>query len=405
MRDGRTGVYFGVSASGHPVRRHDVQRRLARRHLEPGVGQRGQPRRARAGRSRCAFPCRSCGSTPPRAGAGASTCERIIERKHEFALLAITPRAESGFVSRFVELAGVEAVQAAAAAAGAGPLRQRQDRVAHARRRRSVRRPGRLSGRAGLDLKLGLGGNFTLDGSDQPGLRPGRGGPGGHQPERRRDVLPGEADLLHRGVEHLWNDFGRGGARDNWNFNYGNPLLFYSRRVGRTPQGDLPEDHDHATCPTPPNILGAAKLTGEHGAWSVGTLHARDVAKEVAEVSTAGNVTAAAGRAAELLRPGARAAHVRRRALRGGAAGHGGGARAVRSGAAAQQFNDRALLAALDGWTQLGDERTYALTGWWAASRVDGIAGTDRRTSSAAASATCSGPTPTTWASIPRAPR
>jgi hypothetical protein len=36
------------------------------------------------------------------------------------------------------------------------------------------------------------------------------------------------------------------------------------------------------------------------------------------------------------------------------------------------QFDDQALLGAVDGWTQLGSQRTYALTGWWAASRIDG---------------------------------
>jgi len=31
-------------------------------------------------------------------------------------------------------------------------------------------------------------------------------------------------------------DFGRGGSNNNWSFNFGNPELFYSRRIGRSPQ-------------------------------------------------------------------------------------------------------------------------------------------------------------------------
>ena len=34
-----------------------------------------------------------------------------------------------------------------------------------------------------------------------------------------------------------FNNFGRGGANDSWGFNRAEPLLFYSRRIGRPPQG------------------------------------------------------------------------------------------------------------------------------------------------------------------------
>lgn len=53
--------------------------------------------------------------------------------------------------------------------------------------------------------------------------------------------------------------------------------LFYTRRIGRTPQerGDLPSGHDIFTdAPLQTTILGAAKLTGRVGAFSIGALHA-----------------------------------------------------------------------------------------------------------------------------------
>lgn len=51
--------------------------------------------------------------------------------------------------------------------------------------------------------------------------------------------------------------------------------LFYSRRIGRTPRGepDVP-DGGHSTAPTQTTILGAAKLTGRIGNFSVGALNA-----------------------------------------------------------------------------------------------------------------------------------
>ncbi|HEX6974912.1 MAG TPA: DUF5916 domain-containing protein, partial [Vicinamibacterales bacterium] len=51
--------------------------------------------------------------------------------------------------------------------------------------------------------------------------------------------------------------------------------LFYSRRIGRQPRGsaDVP-DGGYATAPEQTTILGAAKLTGRVGAFSVGVLNA-----------------------------------------------------------------------------------------------------------------------------------
>jgi hypothetical protein len=53
--------------------------------------------------------------------------------------------------------------------------------------------------------------------------------------------------------------------------------LFYSRRIGRSPQGsgELPDgDGIHTDFPVQTTILGAAKLTGRVGTFSVGALHA-----------------------------------------------------------------------------------------------------------------------------------
>jgi Domain of unknown function (DUF5916)/Carbohydrate family 9 binding domain-like len=51
--------------------------------------------------------------------------------------------------------------------------------------------------------------------------------------------------------------------------------LFYSRRIGRTPRGqpDVP-DGGYSSAPTQTTILGAAKLTGRMGNFSVGALNA-----------------------------------------------------------------------------------------------------------------------------------
>jgi hypothetical protein len=59
----------------------------------------------------------------------------------------------------------------------------------------------------------------------------------------------------------------------NWGFNNSEPQIFYSRRIGRSPQ--LQPDAEFSDPPTATTILGAAKLTGKTAkGWSIGLLEA-----------------------------------------------------------------------------------------------------------------------------------
>ena len=63
--------------------------------------------------------------------------------------------------------------------------------------------------------------------------------------------------------------------------------LFYSRRIGRAPQGGVPGGYDFAEVPRNTRLLGAAKLTGRTGGgWQLGALEAV-TAREVAQVQAA----------------------------------------------------------------------------------------------------------------------
>jgi hypothetical protein len=51
--------------------------------------------------------------------------------------------------------------------------------------------------------------------------------------------------------------------------------LFYSRRIGRAPQGGLPERYDYEDRPSNARLIGAAKLTGRtSGGWQIGAIEA-----------------------------------------------------------------------------------------------------------------------------------
>ena len=63
----------------------------------------------------------------------------------------------------------------------------------------------------------------------------------------------------------------------NFNFDFDNGNLFYSRRIGRSPQGaaDLPGGADvYVDSPPQTRIPGAGKVTGRVGKFSIGVLHA-----------------------------------------------------------------------------------------------------------------------------------
>ncbi|HEX9164650.1 MAG TPA: DUF5916 domain-containing protein [Gemmatimonadales bacterium] len=69
--------------------------------------------------------------------------------------------------------------------------------------------------------------------------------------------------------------FGFGGFSCFFCSNTSNLSLFYSRRIGRAPQGSLPAGTAYADMPRATSILGAAKVTGRtRSGWTVGVLDA-----------------------------------------------------------------------------------------------------------------------------------
>lgn len=69
--------------------------------------------------------------------------------------------------------------------------------------------------------------------------------------------------------------FGYGGFNCFFCSNVSSLSLFYSRRIGRAPQGPLPDGTEFADRPDASSILGAAKITGRtRSGWTVGVLDA-----------------------------------------------------------------------------------------------------------------------------------
>lgn len=120
------------------------------------------------------------------------------------------------------------------------------------------------AGRMGMDLRFGLGSAFTLDATLNPDFGQVESDPAVINlsafevfQEERRPFFVEDAQILN---------FSLSGRRNS---------LFYSRRIGRAPQGGSPAGAEFVTRPDNATILGAAKLTGRTaGGLSVGALAA-----------------------------------------------------------------------------------------------------------------------------------
>jgi hypothetical protein len=135
---------------------------------------------------------------------------------------------------------------------------------------------------AGLDLKYRLSSNLSLDGTINPDFGQVEVDPAVVNLTAFETFFEEKRPFFIEGA-NIFSNFGHGGANNFWGFNRSEPLLFYSRRIGRAPQGSA--SADFVDQPPSSTILGAAKLTGKtRNGWSLGLLDAvtgREQAKTV----------------------------------------------------------------------------------------------------------------------------
>src|SRR3954451_11053003 len=121
----------------------------------------------------------------------------------------------------------------------------------------------------GVDLKYGLTSSLTLTGTVNPDFGQVEVDPAVVNLSQFETFYPEKRPFFTEGL-NIFN-FGDSPAPSHFNFFFP-PSLFYSRRIGRSPQGFV--NADFIDAPTETTILGAAKLTGKLGKWTVGVLDA-----------------------------------------------------------------------------------------------------------------------------------
>ncbi len=293
--------------------------------------------------------------------------QRTIQRRNERDYLVMVPRKESGFVSRFAHLEGIENIRpprhfelmpyAVSRAeythvASGNPFRDGRDYFTN----------------LGADLRWGLSTNLTLDATVNPDFGQVEVDPAVVNLSAFETFFAEKRPFFVEGANLF--DFGRGGSNSFWSFNWGNPDFFYSRRIGRSPHG-YPSHSGFVDQPTATTILTAGKLTGKISrGWSLAAL-AAVTAREYARVDSGGI------RFKDEVEPMTSFGVVRSlKEFNSGTSGLGviltSTLRRLDTRQLRSLLPSRALTGGIDGWTSLDRDGKWVLTGWAGASQIVG---------------------------------
>ncbi|NIM18564.1 MAG: hypothetical protein GTO45_41835 [Candidatus Aminicenantes bacterium] len=292
---------------------------------------------------------------------------RYIKRKNERVGIVWIPKKDSGFVSHFARLVGMKDIKpgrhieflpysVGKAAFGTkeegNPFATGKDYFAT----------------GGLDLKVGLKSNLTLDLTVNPDFGQVEVDPAvinlsaaeSYYSEKRPFFIEGSNIFV----------FGRGGTNRNIGANWGDPNFFYSRRIGRPPQGGVDTD-GYVDYPDWSTILAAAKVTGKIGnGWNIGFISAL-TQREYAQIDLDNQ------RSREEVEPFSSYTVLRaQREFNEGRQGLGlistGVLRDLRNPALKDTLNRNAFSFGVDGWTFLDKDKMWVVSGWFGATQVSG---------------------------------
>jgi hypothetical protein len=293
--------------------------------------------------------------------------ERYIQRKNESAWLELVRKDESGVASRMAHLVGIEDAHPRRALSVVPYLLSRGEHVPPADRG-PFGGATRRSGGIGMDLKYGISTSFTLDATINPDFGQVEVDPAVVNLTQFETFFEEKRPFFLEGAQ-IFRNFGRNGSNSYWAFNRSEPSLFYSRRIGRAPHGEL--DGDFVESPASAPILGAAKLTGKTSSgWSVAALAAL-TARRSARAQTAGVTTR------QEVEPLAQSA-LARVYHDGTRSGFGFLATALRRPNVPAVLDgtlaERAFVVGADGHLFLDRKRDWVVNGSLSASRIEGSA-------------------------------
>jgi len=292
---------------------------------------------------------------------------RVIMRKNETDSFSWVPKDEIAFVSRFARLEGLRGINPGTHLE-LTPYVTGQSRFRPAETGNPFETGSRWLGNGGFDLKYGLKSNLTLDASVNPDFGQVEVDPAVINLSAYETYYQEKRPFFIEGAS-TFDSFGRGGVYMNADMYWPSPLFFYSRRIGRAPQGYVTTD-GNVDFPDRSTILGAAKLTGKLAGWNIGFINAL-TAREFATIDQSGT------RTRDEVEPFSYYGVLRaQKDIKAGQHGVGfmatGVMRDTDSPVLNGLLNKNAFSLAVDGWSFLDKKRTYVASGWLGGTRVGG---------------------------------
>jgi len=199
---------------------------------------------------------------------------RDIGRKNEKDYLVYQPRMQSGFVSRFPDLVGIEGIKPSQSLEIL-PFVTTKAEYTHPDAENPFKNSSEYSPDLGADFRYALGANLTLKATMNPDFGQVEVDPAVVNLSDVESFFQEKRPFFVEGA-NTFTMFGRGGGNNYWNFNFPEPTFFYSRRIGRAPRWNEEfNNSDFTDFPFATRIIGAGKIVGKvNDSWNVGTIHA-----------------------------------------------------------------------------------------------------------------------------------
>jgi len=292
---------------------------------------------------------------------------RVIQRKNEEMVFSWAPKEESGFASHFAKLVGIRDINPGRLIELL-PFTANKAAFSPEEEGNPFETGKSFAANGGLDMKVGLKSNLTLDLTVNPDFGQVEVDPAVINLSAAETYYQEKRPFFIEGANIF--DFGYGGATSHWGVNWSSPSFFYSRRIGRPPQGYVDSD-GYVKYPDWSTILMAAKITGKIGKdWNFGLLSAL-TEREHADIDLSGQ------RFSEEVEPLTYHGVLRaQKEFKQGRQGLGfistGVVRDLQSEILEDNLSRHSFSLALDGWTFLDKNRSWVISSWFGGTRVTG---------------------------------
>nr|WP_257724540.1 carbohydrate binding family 9 domain-containing protein [Luteitalea pratensis] len=198
--------------------------------------------------------------------------QRVIQRRNESSWVQLVRKNEAGLASRMAHLEDIAGITPPGTLELMPYVTSRAEFIEPPITGSPFNDGARAFGAAGMDLKYGVTNSLTLDATFNPDFGQVEVDPAVVNLTQFEVFFEERRPFFTEGAK-VFGNFGRSGASEYWGFFRPEPTLFYSRRIGRAPQGRVVTPYSDVPATT--TILGAAKLVGRtRRGWTLGALDA-----------------------------------------------------------------------------------------------------------------------------------